>query len=85
MANFREDLLKFASEGNKKLVLYFLDQIFQADADGYLFGAELKWNLFEGNKRFGKAKKSRAQLEKSKLELAKYKNESRFRQKVFIR
>ncbi len=52
------------------------DEIFQGDTDGYLFGAELKWNLFEGNKRFGKAKKSRAQLEKSKLELAKYKNES---------
>lgn len=52
------------------------DEIFQGDTDGYLFGAELKWNLFEGNKRFGKVKKSRAQFEKSKLELAKYKNES---------
>ena len=52
------------------------DDIFQGDASGYLFGAELKWNVFEGSKRFGKAKKSRAEYEKSKLELAQYKAES---------
>ncbi|MCM4167444.1 hypothetical protein KCTC52924_01061 [Arenibacter antarcticus] len=52
------------------------DQIFQGDANGYLFGAELKWTLFEGSKRIGKAQKSRAEYEKSKLELHQYKAES---------
>ncbi|MFD0797290.1 TolC family protein [Maribacter chungangensis] len=52
------------------------DEIFQGDSDGYLFGAELKWNILEGSKRFGKAQKSKAEFEKSKLELEQYKAES---------
>ncbi|MCK0189616.1 TolC family protein [Arenibacter sp. F20364] len=52
------------------------DQVFQGDANGYLIGAELKWNIFEGSKRFGKVQKSRAEFEKSKLELHQYKAES---------
>ncbi len=52
------------------------DEIFQGDANGYLFGAELKWNILEGSTRFGKAKKSKAAYEKSKLELQQYKAES---------
>jgi len=52
------------------------DEVFQGDAEGYLFGAELKWNIFEGSKRFGKAQKSKAEYEKSKLELTQYKAES---------
>ena len=53
------------------------DEIFQGDASGYLFGAELKWNLFEGSKRFGKSQKSKAEYDKSKLQLEQYKSESR--------
>ena len=52
------------------------DEVFQGDANGYLFGAELKWNIFEGSKRIGKAQKSKAEYEKSKLELNQYKAES---------
>ncbi|TXD69501.1 TolC family protein [Aequorivita lipolytica] len=52
------------------------DQIFQADADGYLFGAALTWNLFEGSKRFGKTQKSKAEFNKANLELEQYKAES---------
>jgi outer membrane protein TolC len=52
------------------------DEIFQGDSDGYLFGAELKWNILEGSKRFGKAQKSKAELQKSKLQLENYKAES---------
>lgn len=52
------------------------DEIFQGDANGYLFGAELKWNLFEGSKRFGKSQKSKAEYDKSKLQLKQYKAES---------
>ncbi len=52
------------------------DEIFQGNASGYLFGAELKWNLFEGSKRFGKSQKSKAEYDRSKLQLAQYKSES---------
>ncbi|WP_282164818.1 TolC family protein [Cellulophaga baltica] len=48
------------------------DQIFQGDANGYLFGAELSWDIFQGSKRFGKAQKSKAEFEKSKLEYKQY-------------
>lgn len=52
------------------------DKVFQGDANGYLFGAELKWNLFEGGKRFGKTQKSKAEYDKSKFQLEQYKAES---------
>ncbi|WP_422080613.1 TolC family protein [Ulvibacterium sp.] len=52
------------------------DEVFQGGANGYVFGAELKWNLFEGSKRFGKSQKSKAEYDKSKLQLEKYKSES---------
>lgn len=53
------------------------DEIFQADANGYSFGAQLSWNIFEGSKRFGKAKKSKAEFEKAKLEYDQYVSKSK--------
>jgi len=52
------------------------DKIFQGDANGYTFGAQLSWNIFEGSKRFGKAQQSKAAFEKSKFELEQYKSKS---------
>jgi len=52
------------------------DQIFQADASGYLFGAQLSWDVFQGSKRFGKAQKSKAEFEKSKLQYEQYVSQS---------
>lgn len=52
------------------------DKIFQGDASGYLFGAQLSWDLFQGSKRFGKAQKSKAEFEKSKLEYTQYISQS---------
>ncbi|WP_452233185.1 TolC family protein [Lacinutrix sp. MEBiC02595] len=52
------------------------DQIFQGDANGYLFGAQLSWDIFQGSKRFGKAKKSKSQFEQSKLEYQQYVSKS---------
>ncbi|MGF1555366.1 TolC family protein [Paucihalobacter sp.] len=52
------------------------DQIFQGDASGYLVGAQLKWNIFEGFTRFAKSKQSKAQFEKSKLEYEQYVSQS---------
>ena len=58
------------------------NEIFQADANGYLVGASLSWNVLDGSKRFGQTQKSKASYEKSKLELEQYKLESQrtFRQ-----
>ncbi|OBX23427.1 MULTISPECIES: TolC family protein [Bizionia] len=52
------------------------DQVFQGDANGYLFGAQLSWDVFQGSKRFGKAQKSKAEFEKSKLEYKQYVSKS---------
>ena len=52
------------------------DKIFQADANGYLFGAALTWNIFDGSKRFGKTQKSKAEFNKASIELDQYKSES---------
>lgn len=52
------------------------DQLFRAGANGYTFGAQLSWNIFEGSKRFGKAQKSKATYKKSVLEFENYKSQS---------
>ncbi|AUC81425.1 TolC family protein [Lacinutrix sp. Bg11-31] len=52
------------------------DKIFQGDANGYLFGAQLSWDIFKGSKRFGKVQKSKAEFEKSKLEYTQYVSQS---------
>ncbi|WP_055443279.1 TolC family protein [Lacinutrix himadriensis] len=52
------------------------DQIFQGDANGYLFGAQLSWDIFQGSKRFGKMQKSKSEFEKSKLEYKQYVSQS---------
>lgn len=48
------------------------DQVFRGASNGYLIGAELKWDILEGTKRFGKTQSSKANYEKSKLELDEY-------------
>ena len=53
------------------------DEIFRGDAKGYLIGAELRWNIFEGFKRSGKLLKSKAEFERSKFELEQYKATSK--------
>ena len=48
------------------------DHIFQGNANGYLVGAQLSWNILEGTKRFGKKAKSKAEYDKSVLEKEQY-------------
>lgn len=50
--------------------------MFKGKANGYLFGAQLSWKVFEGSKRFGKITKSKAEYEKSKLNLEQYQAQS---------
>ncbi|WP_034057072.1 TolC family protein [Lacinutrix jangbogonensis] len=52
------------------------DKIFQGDSNGYLFGAQLSWDIFQGSKRFGKAQKSKSKFEQSKLEYKQYVSKS---------
>ena len=51
-------------------------KVFQGDANGYLIGAQLSWDIFQGSKRFGKAQKSKAEFEQSKLEYTQYVSKS---------
>jgi len=53
------------------------NKIFQADANGYLVGAQLSWDIFNGSKRFGKVQKSNAEFEKSKFEYSQYLSKSK--------
>lgn len=48
------------------------NSIFRGDANGYLFGAQLSWDILQGTKRFGKSQKSKAEFEKSKIEYKQY-------------
>ncbi|OAD46850.1 TolC family protein [Polaribacter atrinae] len=48
------------------------NKVFRAGANGYLFGAQLSWDIFQGSKRFGKVQKSKAEFEQSKLEYNQY-------------
>ncbi|WP_100614601.1 TolC family protein [Confluentibacter citreus] len=52
------------------------DAIFQGGANGYVVGAQLSWTVLDGTKRFGKAQKSRAEYEKSKLQYEQYVSQS---------
>lgn len=74
---YKSDKLSFVPSLNAFGSYQMFDKdIFQFGASGYLFGAELKWNILEGTKRFGKTQKSKASYERSKLEYDQYVDES---------
>jgi len=52
------------------------DELFTGDANGYIAGIALSWDLLQGTKRFGKADKSKAEYEKAKLEYEQYVSKS---------
>ena len=51
--------------------------IFQGSSNGYLVGASLNWNLFDGYKNIGKSQKTKAQYDQSVLEYEQYVSQSR--------
>lgn len=51
---------------------WYDNELFQGGSNGYLVGAQLSWDLFQGNKRLGQAQTSKAQYEQSKLELNQF-------------
>lgn len=52
------------------------NQIFNGDASGYIIGATLSWDLFDGFKRKGTVKKSEAQFEQAQIHQEEYRSES---------
>lgn len=51
-------------------------QIFQTSAKGYLVGAQLSWNVFDGYKSIGKNQKAKADYLKADAESQQYKAQS---------
>ena len=52
------------------------DTPFQGTANGYVFGAQLSWDILNGGKRFGKTKKSTAEFKKAAFEYEQYVSKS---------
>lgn len=52
------------------------DEIFQGDANGYVAGVALTWDLFDGSKRIGKTEQSKANLKQAELELEQHVHQS---------
>ena len=52
------------------------DEIFKMNTGGYLVGAQLSWNVFEGFKQIGKTQKTKAEFNKASLNLDEYKSKS---------
>ena len=50
--------------------------IFGTSAKGYLIGAQLSWNVFDGFKTIGKTQKAKADFEKAEIETEQYKKQS---------
>lgn len=60
--------------GNYEL---FDNQLFQGASNSYFVGAQLKWDILQGTKRFGKLQKSKAEYDKSALQYEQYMAKSR--------
>ena len=50
--------------------------IFGTSAKGYVVGAQLSWNVFDGYKNIGKMQKAKADFEKATVETEQYKKQS---------
>ncbi len=55
---------------------WYDNTLFGTSANGYLVGARLSWDLFDGYKTLGKLEKSKAELEKVRLEADYYSTQS---------
>ncbi len=50
--------------------------VFSGEANGYLIGAQLSWDVFDGYKRIGKTQKQKADYDKASINLEQYKHKS---------
>lgn len=54
-------------------------------ANGYLLGAQLSWNLFDGMKSYGKIDKAKADFQKAETEADQYKKQSQLELQKSVR
>ncbi|WP_264510042.1 TolC family protein [Flavobacterium sp. N1719] len=54
-------------------------------ANGYLLGAQLSWNLFDGMKSYGKIDKAKADFQKAETEADQYKKQSQLELQKAVR
>lgn len=54
----------------------YAQEIFGSNATGYVVGAQLLWNVFDGYKSIGKMEKAKSEFQKSELETHEYKTQS---------
>ncbi|MET0760686.1 MAG: TolC family protein, partial [Flavobacterium sp.] len=52
------------------------DKLFGTNAKGYVVGAQLSWNVFDGYKSIGKMEKAKADFQKSEMATQQYKAQS---------
>jgi outer membrane protein TolC len=52
------------------------DTLFGTNAKGYVVGAQLLWNVFDGYKSIGKMEKAKADFKKAEIEIQQYKAKS---------
>jgi outer membrane protein TolC len=53
------------------------DEVFQADASGYLVGVQLSWSLFNGYQNIAKSEKSKIEFQKAQTEAEQYESQSK--------
>ncbi|MBC8755868.1 TolC family protein [Kordia sp. YSTF-M3] len=61
------------------------NSLFQGNANGYIIGVDLSWDILDGYKRFGKTQKSKALLEKAKIQYDEYITQSQLELNKVIR
>ncbi len=61
------------------------DTLLGFGASGYIVGAQLSWNIFDGARTIGKIQKSKAQFEKAQYENLQYKGKEQMELKKSIR
>jgi outer membrane protein TolC len=54
----------------------YAQEIFGSNSNGYVVGAQLSWNAFDGYKSIGKMEKAKADFQKSEIETLQYKAQS---------
>jgi outer membrane protein TolC len=61
------------------------NKIFGTEAGGYVVGAQLSWNIFDGYKSMGKLQQAKITFEKAKTEELQYKAKSEMELNKFSR
>jgi outer membrane protein TolC len=75
---FQSSKMKFLPRLNAFGIYEMYDtKIFNIGANGYTFGAQLSWNLFDGYKSIGKMEKAKVEYQKSIEETKQYKAQSK--------